>query len=306
MSRILFLAGLLSIGMMARTQMVSMDVLGNYLSATWNPALTGSEHRLAIHAWHRQRWNIKGGPAYSGLFAEKKINDRFGTGIQVNTASWGVTDAVEGMLSANTGFVVNKARIRMGLAVGMRQLNAHLTQVGLADNLDPEFASDIIGQTEWNVGYGFGYTDEKYEFGYAVPRLLQYNYYFVNGELKRGMNGGFMYREMNLHAMRTFNFTDQMSGRVQVVMSGIPVNGMLWRINAVTEWNNTIIGGATGATNGSVGLIVGATWKGQWRICYAGELMQGKTGAGNLSHAIALSFLLSNGNTVVPVTEQQP
>lgn len=142
---------------------------------TINPALTGTSENTQAFLSHRSQFTgLNGGPQTSYLSLDgPTLSKKFGIGF---TALNDVTSIL-----ARTNFMVNYAyslklgntsSLRFGLAAGVQNNRIDFDKAQVVDQNDQILYGPRQSQSVFNADFGLALTLNKFQFGFAVPQLL--------------------------------------------------------------------------------------------------------------------------------------
>ncbi|MEE9409885.1 MAG: type IX secretion system membrane protein PorP/SprF [Candidatus Heimdallarchaeota archaeon] len=146
-----------------------------------NPGYAGSRDALTVTGLYRNQWiGFKGAPFTQTITAHAPIfNDKVGVGLSLMNDRIGPTNNTS--MFADFAYRIpmgqsKKARLTFGLKGGINLMKIGLTELGVRDGLDPEFAQNYVDKILPNFGFGVYYYTDNFYVGASVPRILE-NYY---------------------------------------------------------------------------------------------------------------------------------
>ena len=149
-----------------------------------NPGYAGSRDALTVTGLYRNQWiGFKGAPFTQTLTLHTPIfNDKVGLGLSVMNDRIGPTNNTS--VFADFAYRIamgqsKKARLTFGIKGGLNIMQIGLQQLGIRDELDPEFYNNVANKLLPNFGFGVYYYTDNFYVGGSVPRILE-NYYDGN------------------------------------------------------------------------------------------------------------------------------
>lgn len=142
---------------------------------TINPAMTGmSDYGQAFLSHRSQYVGVQGGPQTSYFSVDNQIGDgKNGVGLTILND---VTDIL-----ARTSFMANyayrvkfneKSNLRFGLAMGLQNNRIDFEKAQVVDQNDQVLFGPRQSQTVFNLDFGLALNLDKFQFGFALPQLV--------------------------------------------------------------------------------------------------------------------------------------
>ena len=147
-----------------------------YNTLSINPAYAGSREALTITALHRTQWlDFKGAPLTQTLTLHTPLrNEHLGLGLSIVNDKIGPTNNTG--LYADFAYIMQlneKSKLALGIKAGGNLHQGKLTSVGLDQQADPSFQTNISNKFTPNVGFGAYYYRERFYAGVSTPGLIQ-------------------------------------------------------------------------------------------------------------------------------------
>ena len=149
-----------------------------------NPGYAGSRDALTVTGLYRNQWlGFKGAPVTKTITMHAPIfNDKVGLGLSFMSDRIGPTDNMS--IFGDFAYRIpmgqsKKGRLTFGIKGGINMMTIGLDQVGVRDELDPEFFNNVANKILPNFGFGVYYYNDNFYVGASIPRLLE-NYYDGN------------------------------------------------------------------------------------------------------------------------------
>ena len=141
-----------------------------------NPAYAGSQDALSLTAIGRKQWvGIDGAPNSYTFSAHTPINPHsIGVGLQVTNDRIGPFN--ETAIYGSGAYWIKagkKARLSMGLQIGVNLLRADFDELLLQNPGDQLFSTNTSTSTSPNVGAGLYYYTDRLYIGLSTPRIVR-------------------------------------------------------------------------------------------------------------------------------------
>jgi type IX secretion system PorP/SprF family membrane protein len=139
-----------------------------------NPAYAGSREALTATLLHRAQWvDFPGAPVTTSFTAHAPVLKGVNLGLTFTNDKIGFENTTNlGFIYAYRFNVTRKAKLALGLNVGMSSLTKDFSSINLDQAGDPSF-SNIASAMQANFGFGAYYSTERFYAGLSVPRILE-------------------------------------------------------------------------------------------------------------------------------------
>lgn len=216
MKKIIKLTLLLAAIFMATTiwaQQVPMYTHYMYNTLVINPAYAGSRDALTITALNRSQWiGVSEAPTTQTITLHTPLrNQHIGLGIAAMKDKIGPISNTS--LVGDFAFrmqLSKKAKLALGLSVGVNIFQANLTSLTTDQQNDPAFQNNINNAVLPNVGFGMYYSRERFYVGISVPNLMQ-NSYSIDKRANASSLAGSDQRHYFFIAGKVFNLGDNLA-----------------------------------------------------------------------------------------------
>lgn len=174
---LLFVAIVLLFAIKTNTAKAQSDAMfTNYMwnEMCINPAYTGSRDAISVVGMTRNQWiGIEGAPStqvltINGPFATKNV----GIGLSAVRETIGITQQTYIMGAYSYHLKLGKAKLAMGLSVGILSKKDHLAEIQTDQPNDNKFANNTPVMNMPNGSFGLYYYTKKFYVGFSIPRLL--------------------------------------------------------------------------------------------------------------------------------------
>lgn len=236
-----------------------------------NPGYAGSRDALTITGLHRSQWvGFDGAPTTQTLTLHSPaFNNSVGLGLSVINDKIGPTNTTS--FYGDFGYhikVTEKAKLALGLKGGINLMSAQLNDLGLADENDVAFSSNIQSQLLPNFGFGAYYYTTRWYAGVSVPKLLENN--FLSSTTAGSVSGASEKRHYFLIAGAVFDLGENLKLKPTTyikVTQAAPAEADLTAMFIMLEDKLEL--GAMYRTGDAAGILAGYNVTEQLRIGYA-------------------------------------
>ena len=146
-----------------------------------NPAYAGSRGILSFGLLGRSQWvNINGAPNTVSFTVNSPMGktENMGLGLSVVHDQIGpVTDSNVNVDYAYTIYPSYHSKLSFGLKAGLDILNIDYTKLNLFDAMDPRFQTNVDNKLQPQIGAGIMYATDNLYLGLSVPNFLTTRHY---------------------------------------------------------------------------------------------------------------------------------
>jgi type IX secretion system PorP/SprF family membrane protein len=290
---------LLASAFLPRLSAQQLSLYSQYLQNGFvlNPAMTGWDDRMAVHATYRHQWTNMPGAPMTGTAAftdyEPYYQMGFGGYLLFDDAGPITSIGVNGLYSyhINLSSWTKSRHLSIGVSLSLSQYRLRGDQLILHDQVDPLVFDNTGSRLAPDAGLGVFYYTNKFYAGISVPQVLGLN-------LRLNGNDG----RSNLR--RIPHLYGVVGTKAYVSTRGDYFEPTLWLkytptspphalLNVRYNWDDSFMIGAGYQTDNSVILEAGFNYRDKFQIGYAFS-RQFSTLSGQLgsSHELMLSYTL--------------
>lgn len=275
-----------------------------FSTALINPAFSGSTQGLTLVGMNRIQWvTFDGAPTTQAVSLHSPIfTKNNGLGLSISndisgpqrTSGIVIDYSYKLNITENSGFA-------LGLKAGTNVMNIKLSELGINDETDPAFNTDIESKILPNFGFGTYYYNEFLFIGFSIPKLLKNDFHgntFIN--LTNGNS------EESLHYYilggATFKLSETVSFKPSFLIKTTNAAPTEMDLSGLLYFSEKFWAGAMLRTGDAIGILVGMRVSEQIQIGYAYDFSYGLStlNYNGGSHEIMLkySFIYRQKNTV--------
>jgi type IX secretion system PorP/SprF family membrane protein len=256
-------------------------------SSVINPAQAGTHRYNQAGLLHRNQWvGIPGAPVTNSGFVNISLPRNLGYSASVFTDQLGPVRDFS--FQNDISYRVQLSRewfVSGGIRFMVSNVSAYLTDL---QNIDPDelFSADVSTGFYLNSGFGFLFYNQKYFFGFSVPRAINRNLGDNNQFFMNTQSHFFTYGGANYKLSRVMNFFPSVMVRY---ISDVPIQ---FDLNPLFEYNEFLSFGPMLRSLESLGMLVGFKISKNFHLGYIYEYpLNDIRLATRQTHEITLRFL---------------
>lgn len=173
----LFILGVFSfICTLAHAQQEPMYTQYMYNTLNINPGYAGSRDAISVYVLSRNQWvGFEGAPSSQTMAIHSPLSgEKIGIGASFTYDVVGpVKTAYLNINYAYRFYITKKARLSLGLLVGLNNYSIGLTDITTTAPGDPNYSTNSVKKFLPNVGMGVYYYTDKYYIGLSVPKMFE-------------------------------------------------------------------------------------------------------------------------------------
>ena len=241
----------------ANSQQISVDnqyIVNKY---SLSPAYAGINDATEIYVGHRQNWSgFQSAPRKSGINLNTPISAKSGFGGLMTYNQAGIFNTITTQLSfAQKVNLSEKSFLSFGLSAGVSNYYIGYSYKGTETQSDPVLAnSQSIQTTRPEASFGILYSINKFNFGIALPRLL---------DSKTRTNDKSIVlsnRQYRVHISNQFNLGRNWQAEPFVVVNKTDNSKLMYDVAAIFKFKEQIWAGATYRANNAIGISAGINY----------------------------------------------
>ncbi len=191
-----------------------IPVNNNYMinKFSLSPAYAGFNNNIETFVFYRQTWaGIDGAPELKGLMANGSLTKSSGFGATIMSEKIGIFRSFTASLSYAYHLKLGPSQsLRFGLSGGIFDTDIDISS--LKGPSDPAVMSNTsVNATMFDVTFGILYTFKKFNFGVAIPRMIE-------STVEEETSGNILYtmkRQFNIHL--SYNYLINSSWQVEPI-----------------------------------------------------------------------------------------
>ncbi len=265
-----------------------------YNTLVVNPAYAGSRDALTITALNRSQWiGVSGAPTTQSITLHTPLrNQHIGLGLSVMNDKIGPINnsSVVGDFAYRMK-LTKKAKLSMGLSLGVNLFQANLNTLSIDQQNDPAFQNNINNAVLPNAGFGLYYSRERFYAGISVPNLLQ-NSFSIDKRAKGSILDGSDQRHYFFIAGKVFKMSENLEFKPTTLVKVVEGAPIQLDLTASFIIQRKLLLGAMFRSGDAVGLLVGLNITEQLHIGYSYDWSYGFSTAkyNQGSHEIVLRY----------------
>lgn len=265
-----------------------------YNTLVINPAYAGSRDALTITALNRSQWvGVGNAPTTQTITLHTPLrNQNIGLGFAAMKDKIGPISNTS--LVGDFAYrmkVSKKAKLALGLSVGVSIFQANLSTLTTDQQNDPAFQNNINNAVLPNVGFGIYYSRERFYVGVSAPSLLQ-NSFSIDKRANANSLSESDQRHYSLIAGKVFNLSDNLAFKPTALVKITEAAPAQVDFTASFIIAQKLMLGAMFRSDDAVGALVGLNITEQLHIGYSYDWSYGFSSAkyNQGSHEIMLRY----------------
>lgn len=271
-----------------------------------NPAYAGSKEAMSATLLHRQQWlNFAGRPVTTSFSLHGPLLDnKMGLGLSFLNERIGVLNRnlVYGSYAYRLKLDKDQ-RLAFGLMVGVHNQVNKFSELKTNDDntIDPQFSQNSQSILTPNFGAGVYYSNKTFYAGLSIPRMIQDNIKFMNGDANAEL--GFSPSKYHYYLMvgNLFTLSPDLKLKAQGMVKAVANSPVQVDLNANFLIKDFVWAGLAYRYNASASAIAGVQLNPQFLVSYAFDYnLNSINKYSNGSHELVLNYLFSyKGKKVV-------